>query len=114
MEVSSLVFDNGAYAIRAGVGGDPEPACIIPCIVGRPKASASGQRAKDFFIGADVFAQTDPLSLKCPIENRVVTNFEDMEKIWGYIFNTSLGLKPEEHPVLMTESPEKLSRRQVL
>ncbi|OHT02827.1 actin [Tritrichomonas foetus] len=134
MEVSTLVFDNGAYTMRAGLGGDSEPSCIIPSIIGRPKSlqtqlqpsqtsnfsqasnfsqisnltqnTLSGVNVKDVFIGADVFSQTSALSLFCPIENRIITNFDDMEKIWNHILFNELKVKPEEHPILMTESPQ--------
>jgi actin-related protein len=106
MEVRSLVLDNGGYAIRAGMGGDAEPSCIIPSIVGRPGPVSGSDLALDAFVMPDVFTQGVPLSLECPIENRIITNFDGMEKIWQFIFTTSLHLKPEEHHVLMTESPQ--------
>jgi actin beta/gamma 1 len=102
MEVSTVVIDNGAYTMRAGLGGDSEPSCIIPSVVGRPKSSGS----RDVFVGSDVLSQSIPLSLKCPIENRIITNFDDIEKVWGHIFANAIHLNPEEHPILMTESPE--------
>jgi len=34
----------------------------------------------------------------------VVENWEDMEKIWKYIFN-ELHVTTKEHPTLLTESP---------
>eukprot|EP01084_Bolivina_argentea_P238044 399926_1 len=45
------------------------------------------------------------LRLKYPIEHGIVTNWDDMEKLWHQTFYNELGIIPEEHPILMTESP---------
>ena len=42
---------------------------------------------------------------KCPMdENGIVTNWDDMERVWHHIFYNELRVAPEEHPVLLTES----------
>ncbi len=45
------------------------------------------------------------LKIESPIENGVVKNWEDMEKVWSYCFESMLRTNQEEHPVFMTESP---------
>merc|ERR1712031_13474 len=45
------------------------------------------------------------LTPKYPLERGIVTNWDDMEKIWHHIFYNKLGVAPEEHPVLLTEPP---------
>ena len=45
------------------------------------------------------------LSLQYPIQHGVVTNWDDMEKIWHHTYYNELRVAPEEHPVLLTEAP---------
>jgi actin-related protein len=45
------------------------------------------------------------LILKSPVEHGIVTNWDDMEKIWMTTFYTHLEVSPEDQPVLLTEAP---------
>ena len=44
------------------------------------------------------------LKLNYPITHGVVTNWDDMEALWGYTFD-QLKVSAKEHPVLLTEPP---------
>jgi len=43
--------------------------------------------------------------LKYPIEHGIVTNWDDMEKIWHHTFYNELRVAPDECKVLLTEAP---------
>jgi actin, other eukaryote len=43
--------------------------------------------------------------LEVPVEHGIITNWDDMEKIWHHTFYNKLRVTPEEHPVLLTEAP---------
>ncbi len=45
------------------------------------------------------------LYIKYPIEHGIVTNWDNMEKIWHHTFYNELRVAPEEHGVLHTEVP---------
>jgi len=45
------------------------------------------------------------LKLSYPIEHGIITNWDDMEKIWNHTFYVELRVSPDEHPVLLTEAP---------
>jgi len=45
------------------------------------------------------------LNLNYPIESGIVTNWDDMEKVWEYCFSNELRVDASEHKVLLTEAP---------
>lgn len=102
-----LVLDNGSGTIRAGFAGTDLPAAYFPAYVGRPKhvRVLAGALEGDTFIGPRAQELRGLLKIKYPLEHGIVTDWDDMERIWTYIYEQELKTLSEEHPVLLTEPP---------
>ncbi|KAJ9107235.1 hypothetical protein QFC20_003770 [Naganishia adeliensis] len=103
-----VVIDNGSGTIKAGFAGQEQPKCYFPNFVGRPKhqkVMMGGLEEADVYIGRKAQELRGLLKIKYPVEHGIVTDWDDMETIWKYVYHDELGTLPEEHPALLTEAP---------
>jgi len=93
-----VIIDNGSGIIKAGLAGQDQPKCQLPSIVGRPKHSRvmAGAVEGDSFIGNRAQELRGILSISYPMEHGVVKNWQDMERIWQYVYSEELKLLSEE------------------
>ncbi|KAI8908125.1 hypothetical protein PhCBS80983_g04564 [Powellomyces hirtus] len=103
-----VVIDNGSGVIKAGFAGDDQPKSYFPSFVGRPKhlRVMAGAVEGDTFIGKKAQELRGLLRIKYPITHGIVTDWDDMERIWGFVYEEELRILSEEHPVLLTEAPQ--------
>ena len=103
-----IVIDNGSGTIRAGFAGSDLPASYFPSYVGRPKHTRvlAGALEGDIFIGPRAQELRGLLKIRYPLQHGVVTDWDDMEKIWQYVYEHEMNnAQSEDHPVLLTEPP---------
>ena len=105
--VIPIVIDNGSGMCKAGFAGDDAPKAVFPNIVGRPRMPGIivGTEQKEVYIGDEAQAKRGVLNLKYPIDHGIVTNWDDMERVWHHTFFNELRTAADEHPVLLTEAP---------
>ncbi|KAI4130271.1 MAG: hypothetical protein LQ338_001808 [Usnochroma carphineum] len=102
-----IVLDNGSGTIRAGFAGEDLPKCYFPSYVGRPKhvRVLAGALEGNVFIGQRAQELRGLLKIRYPLEHGIVTDWDDMERIWQFVYTEELKTLSEEHPVLLTEPP---------
>ncbi|CAJ1077516.1 uncharacterized protein LOC117823778 [Xyrichtys novacula] len=100
-----IILDTGSGLMKAGFADQDLPSVVFPTIIGRPKYEEimNSNLDRETYIGHDAQHMRGVLALQHPIKNGVITNWDDMEKIWHHAFQL-LYVEPEDHPVLLTES----------
>ncbi|XP_006885115.1 PREDICTED: actin-related protein T1-like [Elephantulus edwardii] len=102
---NAVILDNGSGVCKAGFSGEMSPRHIISSVVGHPKLdlSCSRENKKNYFVGEEALYKYETLHLHYPIERGLVMGWDDMEKLWHYLFECRLGVKPSEQPLVMTD-----------
>lgn len=105
-----VVIDNGSGMVKAGFAGGEKPRTIMRNCVARPKhhrvMPGGALEGCDLVMGSKLEEHRGALKIEYPIENGVVTNWADMEKIWSYLYHKdNLNVASEDHAVLLTEAP---------
>ena len=93
-----IVLDNGSGTIRAGFAGDDLPKCFFPSFVGRPKhlRVLAGALEGDVFIGQRAQELRGLLKIRYPLEHGIVTDWDDMERFWEWVYGDGLKTLSEE------------------
>ncbi|XP_009669972.1 actin-related protein T2-like [Struthio camelus] len=105
--ISAVIFDSESQACKAGLSGESGPRHIIQCVIRHPKeeVSVSEESQKGWCVGEEAQHRPEVLSLNYPVENDVVTLWDDRERIWMLIYEHEMAKQATERPALMTESP---------
>ena len=116
----AVVLDVGSNTTRAGFGGQSQPSVIMPSVVGRLREKArldddgggtptttttttTTTSRKAMYVGDEAVANRGALLIKYPVEYGVVTNFDDVELVWRYVFDEKLRVDASVSPLLVVE-----------
>ena len=108
-EKPHVVIDFGTCYTKAGLIYEEGPRAVFPSAVGYPKF-AGGTGGKKYYIGKDAEDKRSVFKLNYPIEKGLINNWDDYEKILGHILTDELNVAPEEHNIMLTESPNNTKK----
>lgn len=106
-DLTATVIDNGTGYIKAGIAGDPAPRKKFPTLLGKSKFPGLDVALDqcDYLVGDEAFAKRGTLTMVKPIEKGIIKDWDVMEKVWHHTFYNELQVDPQEHPVMITDSP---------
>ena len=108
-EVTPVVLDLGTGYLKVGMASRNIPDFVLQNVVGRPilrsDDSFAKQKLKDIMLCDETYDVRPYLDLQLPVEHGVVKNWDDEILVMDYIINNKLKIRPEEHPILITEAP---------
>lgn len=84
----AIVIDNGTLNLKAGFADTFEHSVCFPTVIGEPKSSdiILGVDQKDFFVGNEIEGKMDLLNVSYPIQKGDIIQWNNMKKIWEFIF----------------------------
>ena len=97
-ETPHVIIDNGSSYMRCGLNGEEGPRVVIRSRVGYLKnftSFKSDDRA--FYIGENTKSREGLLNFNYPINHGIIENWDEMEKIWSYLFVNGLMVCPDSH-----------------
>ena len=102
---NTVIIHIGSHSIKSGFTPDLVPCSVFPSIMGYLR----NDKMKEYFsltgsyVGDKAQCRRVILSLKYPVEDGFVTDWEDMEQILNYIFNEELRVDTTNQPVFFPE-----------
>ena len=72
-------------------------------MIGRPEDTGVKMNSvcQHVYAGDEAQEKGEFFRLNYPVEHGIVTDWDDMEKIWDHTFYNEVRVAPEEHPILL-------------
>jgi len=109
MADTTIVCDNGTGFVKCGFAQAQFPTAIFPSMVGRPilryEEKVGGLEIKPIMVGEEASVARAMLSLKYPLENGIIKDWDDACHVWDYTFTEKLKIDPRNSKILLTEPP---------
>ncbi|XP_025971379.2 actin-like protein 10 [Dromaius novaehollandiae] len=105
MEKTAVIIDNGSSFTRAGFAGQKKPTFVLRTMSLHPSCPGAIWETPCHLTPAEsrIGFATEPRTY--PLKHGVIVDWDSMENLWSHLFFCGLKALPEEHPVLMTDSP---------
>ncbi|KAE8590030.1 hypothetical protein XENTR_v10017910 [Xenopus tropicalis] len=103
----AVIFDIGSGNCKAGMSGEDLPTAVVPSVVGHlsDRSAMLGAGQQPYYVGEMAMSKRAILDLVFPIKEGIVKSWDNMIKIWKYLYKYELKKPSSEHPVFLTEAP---------
>eukprot|EP01060_Flectonema_neradi_P024876 TRINITY_DN33748_c0_g1_i1.p1 TRINITY_DN33748_c0_g1~~TRINITY_DN33748_c0_g1_i1.p1 ORF type:complete len:381 (+),score=62.59 TRINITY_DN33748_c0_g1_i1:100-1242(+) len=105
----TIIVDMGSSELKCGYGGEDAPRKTFKSLLGWPRHPGVGGimmgAKKDIFVGSDVVENRGRLRISNPVVRGHVSDWGEADKLLHHTFYSELMIAPDEHPLLMMESP---------
>ncbi|PIN09989.1 Actin-related protein - Arp6p [Handroanthus impetiginosus] len=95
-----VVVDNGGGLIKAGMGGERDPVCVVPNCTARPPSSKKWLLADQLLSPAEDLTSA---TLRRPFDRGHLINPDLQSSLWSHLFTTLLKIHPPNTSLLLTE-----------
>ncbi|KAK6156496.1 hypothetical protein DH2020_010744 [Rehmannia glutinosa] len=95
-----VVLDNGGGLMKAGLGGERDPTCVVPNCTARPLSS------KKWLLADQLLSPTEDLTsatLRRPFDRGHLINPDLQSSLWAHLFTNLLKIHPPNSSLLLTE-----------
>uniref|UniRef100_A0A7S1ZHT0 Actin n=1 Tax=Ditylum brightwellii TaxID=49249 RepID=A0A7S1ZHT0_9STRA len=94
----AIVLDFGSGYCKAGFTNDDKPRTVFPSVI------KYVHDTDDIYVGdEDTFRKRyNNMTLRRPIHRGIVTNWDDIERMWKHAFFNELRANTTQHPILLT------------
>lgn len=104
-ETNAIIIDNGTGMMKGGIAGEDAPKSCFPTLLGRPNlGKIIGSEDKEAFLGFEAFEKRQILELNKPIQGGNIKDWDDMIKVWNYLYYSELKVDPTEQPVHLADN----------
>ncbi|ACY14221.1 actin family protein [Haliangium ochraceum] len=104
---SPIIIHPGSDTLQAGLADEEHPGSIFPNIVGRHKLAGLMEWVDQrvLCVGQEAIDQSATVLLRHPVWSGIVGDWEAFAAVLRHTFYRALWVAPEEHPIVVTESP---------
>ena len=97
---ANIVIDNGSGTIKCGFSSEEAPKTIFSNVISKSTGTIGDETKSDLFY---------------PVQNGIIKDFDEMEKIWKYTFSNALKISSEDRNVLISDCPigPKINREKI-
>ncbi|KAI8431257.1 hypothetical protein MSG28_001286 [Choristoneura fumiferana] len=98
-----VVFDIGSQWAKAGFAGESAPRAVFQSTVGRKPGLTDG--FPEVYCGREAILKRGVSQLTWPVQEGLIEDWEEMEKLWHHTFYKELMVAPEESRVMHAVHP---------